>query len=116
LIEGVFFHGRHTKLSEAVSLVAANLVLCVVVFYLLLNRVVYGWTGSLYTHGFHLNTPLDNLIPFVPEWAIFYLYLFYPCTALTMAWFTLVDYSRGYALAFSLILINLVADIVSDLV
>ena len=55
---------------------------------------------------------LDNIIPFAPAWAIFYLYLFYPLSALTMAWFALVDYKRGYALAFSLILINLVADIV----
>ena len=84
----------------------------VVVFFLLLNSVVYDWTGSLYATGFHLNTALDNLIPFVPEWAIFYLYLFYPLSALTMAWFALGDYRRGYPLAFSLIVINLVADIV----
>ncbi len=112
LVERVFFRGRRTRLSEAVSFIAANLFLFVVVFYILLNTFVYDWTGSLYVHGFHLNTVLDNLIPFVPEWAIFYLYLFYPLSALTMAWFAFVDYRRGYALAFSLILINLVADFV----
>jgi membrane-associated phospholipid phosphatase len=95
-----------------VSFISANLFLYVVVFFLLLNTVVYDWTGSLYSRGFHLNTALDNLIPFVPEWAIFYLYLFYPLSALTMAWFALVDFRRGYALAFSLILINLAADLV----
>ena len=78
LVERVFFRGRRTRLSEAVSFIAANLFLFVVVFYILLNTFVYDWTGSLYVHGFHLNTVLDNLIPFVPEWVIFYLWLFYP--------------------------------------
>jgi membrane-associated phospholipid phosphatase len=112
LVERVFFGGRRTRLGEAVSFIAANLFLYVVVFYLLLNTIMYDWTGSLYAHGFHLNTALDNLIPFVPGWAVFYLYLFYPLSALTMAWFALADHRRGYALAFSLILINLVADLV----
>lgn len=112
LVERIFFGGRSSRASEAVSHIAANLFLFVVVFYLVLNGWVYDWTGALYKTGFHLNTPLDNIIPFVPEWAIFYLYLFYPLSALTMAWFALADYRRGYPLAFSLILINLVADIV----
>jgi membrane-associated phospholipid phosphatase len=112
LLEKIFFGGRSTKAAEAIAHITANLFLVLVVFYLLLNTVVYNWTGSLYGSGFHLNTALDNLIPFVPEWAIFYLYLFYPLSALTMACFVLVDYRRGYPLAFSLILINLVADIV----
>jgi membrane-associated phospholipid phosphatase len=111
LVERAFFRGRSTRSSEAVSFIAANIFLYVVVFYLLLNTIVYDWTGSLYAQGYHLNTALDNLIPFVPEWAIFYLYLFYPLSALTMAWFALVDHRRGYALAFSLILINVVADL-----
>ncbi|MGO9308799.1 MAG: phosphatase PAP2 family protein [Spirochaetia bacterium] len=112
LLEKVFFRGRRTAFSEAVSFIAANLFLYVVVFALLLNTIAYNWTGSLYARGFHLNTALDSAIPFVPEWAIFYLYLFYPLSALTMAWFALVDYRKGYALAFSLILINFVADVV----
>jgi membrane-associated phospholipid phosphatase len=111
-VEKVFFRGRSTGVSEAVARIAANLFLVVGIFYILLNTIVYNWTGSLYAQGFHLNTALDNLIPFAPAWAIFYLYLFYPLSALTMVWFTLVDYKRGYALAFSLILINLVADVV----
>src|SRR5208283_6115978 len=112
LVERLFFKGRSPRASEAFAWIAANLFLILVVFYILLNTILYDWTGSLYTHGFHLNTALDNLIPFAPEWAIFYLYLFYPLSALTMAWFALGDYRRGYPLAFSLILINLAADIV----
>jgi membrane-associated phospholipid phosphatase len=112
LVERVFFGGRTSTASEAVSRIAANLFLVVGVFFILLNTVVYDWTGGLYAQGFHLATPLDTAIPFMPEWAIFYLYLFYPLSALTMAWFSLVEYRRGYSLAFSLILINLAADLV----
>jgi len=112
LVERAFFGGRRSTASEAVSRIAANVFLVVGVFFILLNTVVYDWTGGLYSRGFHLATPLDTAIPFVPEWAIFYLYLFYPVSALTMAWFSLVEYRRGYSLAFSLILVNLVADLV----
>jgi membrane-associated phospholipid phosphatase len=109
-VEGLFFRGRRTRVSEAVSYISVNLFLMVVVFFILLNTIVYNWTGSLYAQGFHLNTALDNRIPFDPVWAIFYLYLFYPLSALTMAYFAFVEYRRGYALAFSLVLINLGAD------
>jgi membrane-associated phospholipid phosphatase len=112
LVEKVFFRGRSGPVSEAVSYIAANVFLVLVVFYILLNTVVYNWTGALYVHGFHLNTALDNLIPFAPAWAIFYLYLFYPLSAATMLYFTFIEFRRGYALAFSLVLINLVADVV----
>ena len=112
LIEKAFFRGRSTRVSEGVAYIAANLFLVLVLFYIVLNTVVYNWTGALYSQGFHLNTALDNLIPFAPAWAIFYLYLFYPLSALTMAYFVFIDYRRGYPLAFSLVLINLVADVV----
>ncbi len=112
VVERLFFGGKRSLASEAVSRIAANLFLVVVVFFIVLNTVVYDWTGGIYSAGFHLATPLDNAIPFVPEWAIFYLYLFYPLSALTMAWFCLVAWRRGYSLAFSLVLINLVADVV----
>lgn len=111
-VEKLFFKGKSTRVSEAVAYIIANLFLLLVVFYILLNTVVYNWTGALYAQGFHLNTALDNLIPFAPAWAIFYLYLFYPLSALTMVYFGCIEYRRGYALAFSLVLINLVADIV----
>src|SRR5271157_2619414 len=112
LVEKLFFKGRSSRSSEAFAWIAANLFLIVVVFFILLNTIVYDWTGALYTRGFHLDAALDNLIPFTPAWAIFYLYLFYPVSALTMAWFALIEYRRGIALAFSLVLINLAADIV----
>ncbi|MFI5368934.1 MAG: phosphatase PAP2 family protein [Spirochaetia bacterium] len=112
LVERIFFKGRSSRASEAFAWITANLFLILVVFYVLLNTIVYDWTGALYTRGFHLNTALDNLIPFAPEWAIFYLYLFYPVSVLTMAWFAFIEYRRGISLAFSLVLINLAADLV----
>ena len=112
LVEKAFFRGRSTRVSEGVAYISANLFIVLVLFYIVLNTVVYNWTGALYHTGFHLNTALDNAIPFAPAWAIFYLYLFYPLSALTMAYFVLIEYRRGYALAFSLVLINFVADVV----
>jgi membrane-associated phospholipid phosphatase len=112
LIEKLFFGGRRTKVSEALTYILGNAFLILGVFFIVLNTILYDWTGSLYAQGFHLNTALDNVIPFVPEWAIFYLYLFYPLSALTMAYFAFVEFRRGYALAWSLILVNLAADII----
>jgi membrane-associated phospholipid phosphatase len=112
LTERLFFKGRRSKASEALTYIAANVFLMVVVFFILLNNVVYDWTGHLYSRGFHLNTALDSAIPFTPWWAIFYLYLFYPLSAVTMAYFAFIDYKRGYALAWSLVLINAIADLV----
>jgi membrane-associated phospholipid phosphatase len=112
LVEKLVFRGRSSALSEAVSYIAANVFLVLVVFYILLNTIVYNWTGTLYVHGFHLNTVVDNWIPFAPAWAIFYLYIFYPVSAITMVYFAFVEFRRGYALAFSLVLTNLVADVV----
>ncbi len=112
LVERAFFKGKSSKASEALVYIVANLFLMAVVFNLVLNGVVYDWTGSLYPSGFHLNTALDNIIPFRPEWAIVYLYIFFWVAEATMVYFAFIDYKRGYALAWSLVLINLVADLV----
>jgi membrane-associated phospholipid phosphatase len=89
----------------------------VVLFYWLLNNVIYNWTGSLYPEGtgYHLDTILgfnENLIPFSPEWAIFYLYLFYPLSAITMVYFAFIDSEKGPGVGWSLVIINLIADVI----
>jgi membrane-associated phospholipid phosphatase len=111
-VERSLFKGKSSRLSEALVYVPVNLFLMVVVFDLLLNTAVYNWTGSLYATGFHLNTALDDIIPFRPEWAIFYLYLFYWATEATMALLAVFYYKQGYALAWTLVIVNLVADLV----
>jgi membrane-associated phospholipid phosphatase len=82
-----------------------------VLFYFLLNTVAYDWTGQLYPSGsgFHLDTPIDRMVPFVPEMVVFYVYLFYPLVILTMAYFAFVEYRRGYAFGWSLVAINGIA-------
>ena len=112
LIEKLFFKGTSSRASEALSYMIVNLFLMVVVFDLALNTVVYNWTGGLYSSGFHLNTALDNAIPFSPIWAIFYLYLFYWALEATMVFFAFIYYKQGYALAWALVLVNLVADLI----
>jgi membrane-associated phospholipid phosphatase len=111
-VEKAFFKGKSSKASEAIVYIAVNLFLMLVVFVVLLNTIVYDWVGALYPEGFHLNTALDNIIPFKPEWAIFYLYLFFWATEATMAIFAFFFYKRGYALAWSIVIINLIADLV----
>ncbi len=110
-IERLLFKGRRSKAGEAISYILPNVFLILVVFYIVLNTILYDWAGALYTQGFHLNTALDNIIPFAPAWAIFYIYLFYPLSALTMAYFGFIGYKEGYALAWALVLINVVADV-----
>lgn len=112
LTERLLFGKRHSELTATLSLMLLNFVLILGVFFILLNNIVYDWTGALYTQGFHLNTPLDNIIPFAPTWAIFYLYLFYPLSAITMVYFAFVERRLGYALAWSLVIINLISDAV----
>jgi len=111
-IEKLLFRSRRSGTTEAASFISLNLILILGVFFILLNNVVYDWTGTMYTHGFHLNTSLDDAIPFAPAWAVFYLYLFYPLSAVTMLYFCFIEYKAGYALAWSLVLINLISDVV----
>jgi len=112
LVATWLFGARRTKFAERAVYIVLNFALILGLFYLLLNTVVYDWTGSLYRQGFHLNTALDNRIPFDPRWAIIYLYVFYPLSAATMAYFAFVEYRDGYALGLALVLINLTADLV----
>ncbi len=91
-----------------------NFLLMLVLFYLVLNTLLYDWTGRLYQNGmgYRLDTLLDNAIPFVPEWMIFYYYIFYPLAIATMVFFGFFDARKGYALGWSLVLINAIAIVV----
>ena len=114
VVERLFFKGRSSRLSVYLTYVIGNIILMLVIFYVILNNVAYDWTGQLYPvgSGFRLDTVfggLDAAIPFVPEMVIFYVYLFYPLVILTMLYFTFVEYEKGYALGWSLVLINAMA-------
>lgn len=111
-VDRTFFKGTNSKLGERLTYILVNLFLMGVLFYVVLNTIVYDWTGTMYASGFHLNTGLDDLIPYRPEWAIFYLYLFFWATEITMVFFGVLSYKQGYSLAWSLVIINVVADLV----
>jgi membrane-associated phospholipid phosphatase len=88
-----------------------------VLFYTLLNTIAYDWTGQLYPAGSgyslaFLSIGLDNAIPFIPEWVIFYVYLFYPLAISTMLYFAFIKYKEGYTLGWSLVIINAIAIVV----
>lgn len=94
--------------------VFANVVLMLLLFFLILNTFGYDWTGRLYPLGSgyrldFLTGGLENAIPIVPQFVIFYVYLFYPMAILTMLFFSFVEYKRGYALGWSLVIISAIA-------
>jgi hypothetical protein len=50
-IERVFFGGKSTKSSVYMTYAVGNVILMLLLFYVLLNRVAYDWTGQLYPVG-----------------------------------------------------------------
>ncbi|WXG44081.1 MAG: phosphatase PAP2 family protein [Promethearchaeati archaeon SRVP18_Atabeyarchaeia-1] len=108
-------HEKSIRASEYLTYVIGNIILMVVLFYILLNNLLYEWTGQLYpvTSGFRLLLGgLDDAIPFVPEMVIFYQYLFYGIVILTMLFFAFVEYRKGYALSWSLVIVSAIAIII----
>ncbi|MGQ4874343.1 MAG: phosphatase PAP2 family protein [Promethearchaeia archaeon] len=113
-IEKLFFKGNSNKWSERISYWLGNLFVMLLLFFIGIQLILYEWTGQLYSEGegYHLDFvfgPLDNLIPFVPEMAIFYVFLFYSMVVLTMLYFAFVDYDKGYALGWSLVIIGAIS-------
>jgi len=110
----LFFNGKPSPCAGRLTYAIENLFLMLLVFFLLLNTLAYDWTGSLYPEGagFRLDWVfggLDNSIPFIPETAVVYVYLFYAFAVLTMMYFGLIVADRGYALSWTLIIIHLIA-------
>lgn len=113
-IEKLFFKGKSTKGSRKLTYIIGNLILMVVLFFILVQLILYDWTGDMYPEGtgYRLDWvfgPLDNLIPFVPEMAIFYIYMFFPMVVLTMIYFTFFESDKGYALGWSLVFIGYIS-------
>ncbi len=116
-VERLFFKNKTTIWSKRVAYMIGNTILMLILFYVLLNTIAYNWTGSLYAEGtgFRLDGwsgGLDDQIPFVPEMAIFYIWLFYGLVIFTMVYFAYFASERGYALGWSLVIINAIAILV----
>ena len=75
---------------------------------------MYEWTGSLYPEGsgYRLDFLGENYIPFIPEMAIFYVFLYFPMVILTLIYFTFIQEEKGYALGWSIVIMNFIATIV----
>jgi membrane-associated phospholipid phosphatase len=71
-------------------------------------------TGNLYPegYGYRLDFLGDNLIPFIPEMAIFYVFLFFPMVILTLLYFAFIDEEKGYAVGWAIVIMNLIATVV----
>jgi hypothetical protein len=70
-IEKVFFGERSTKSSAYLTYVMGNVILMLFLFYILLNRIAYDWTGQLYPvgSGFRLDFGgLEDAIPSSLRW------------------------------------------------
>lgn len=76
--------------------------------------ILYTWTGSLYPEGtgYRLDFLGENFIPFVPEMAIFYIFLFFPMLILTLIYFGFLDEEKGYGLGWSIVIMNAIATII----
>jgi len=112
-VEKLFFKGNSTKWSRKLTFIIGNLFLMFFLYFIIFVVILYSWTGSLYPEGsgYRLDFLGDNLIPFVPEMAIFYVFLFFPMVVITMAYFSLIEEEKGYALGWSIVIMNAIATI-----
>jgi membrane-associated phospholipid phosphatase len=114
-IERVFFGGRSTRASVYISYIIGNSIVMLLIFYVLLDEAVLDWTGSLHPIGSGISlaiSGLDNAIPFVPQMAVFYVYIFGSMIIPTMLYFAFVEYKRGYAVGWSFVFIEVIAAII----
>jgi membrane-associated phospholipid phosphatase len=114
ILERAIFRGPTTAWSERAAFWIVNTLLVFGLFFVLTQIFLYRWTGSLYTEGegFRLDGVfggLDNRIPFIPQMALFYLFLYYPWTFLTMLYFTFIDYRWGPSFGLSLLLVGFIS-------
>jgi membrane-associated phospholipid phosphatase len=84
-------------------------------FYILLNTIIMDLIGQIYppSSGISLLIPgLDNAIPLVPEMVVFYVYVFGALLILTMLYFAFIEYTKGYALGWSMVFVEIIAAII----
>ena len=86
-------------------------------FFVVTQLLLYSWTGSLYApgEGYRLDGlfgELDNRIPFVPQMAVVYLYIYYPWIFLSMLFFTFFGYKHGLKLGIVLFIVGTLSAVV----
>jgi membrane-associated phospholipid phosphatase len=116
-VERTFFRGSRSAWSERAGYWIGNAAVIFGLSFVLVQLFLYRWTGRLHAEGegYRLDFVfggIDNRIPFVPQMAILYLYLYYPWKFLTMLYFTFVAYRGGCAVGFALFGIGVVSTLV----
>jgi membrane-associated phospholipid phosphatase len=113
-IERLFFKGQSTERSKKVTYIIGNMILMVGIFLIFLFTFAYGWVASLHSEvsAYHLDTALDNLIPFLPITVIIYVFLFYSFVAITIIYFGLIAPDKGYAFGWSLVIFTSISIII----
>ena len=86
-------------------------------FLALTQLLLYSWTGDLYApgEGYRLDSlfwNLDNRIPFVPQMAFVYLYIYYPWIFISMLFFTFFGREQGLRLGVALFVVGTVSVVV----
>ena len=112
VIEKVFFKSKSTRASRYISYIVGNSIVMLLIFYVLLDEAVLDWTGSLHPIGSGISLAingLDTAIPFIPQMAIFYVYIFGSMIILTMLYFAFREYKNGYAVGWSFVFIEVIA-------
>ena len=80
-----------------------------VVIYAILAMPMYDIINSIYPQGFSLATPLDDAIPPIWEFAIVYVFIFYPFVLYTIAYFAYIKPKRSLRFFASLFVIYLIS-------
>jgi len=116
-LEKVFFKEKASNWSRKLAFIILDLILIVGVFIVLIMEIGYTWTGNLYPEGtgYRLDFifgDLDDLIPFVPAMAIFYVYLVVVMIIYTFFYFVFISPEKGYPLAWALIFIGVISLII----
>ena len=113
-VEKTFFKGNSTKTSRKLSFILINIFSMIFLYSIVLIFILYPWTGNLYPEGggYKLDFLGDNNIPFIPEMAIFYVFLFFPMVIFTLIYFAFIEEEKGYALGWVVVIVNSIATIV----
>jgi membrane-associated phospholipid phosphatase len=112
-IEKFFFGGVSNRISSRVAYTSENVILFLL-FYFVMIRTLYPWVGGFYQDGSGYKLDgifcgLDNMIPFIPEMAIFYILLFYSSLILTIIYFCFINVRTGLALGWSINIISIIS-------
>jgi membrane-associated phospholipid phosphatase len=113
----LFLRGGEASRSRRLCFCLLNGFVIFGLFFALTQLFLYSWTGSLYAigEGYRLDGlfgELDNKIPFVPQMAVVYLYIYYPWIFISILFFTFFGYEHGLKLGITLFIVGALSTVV----